>query len=224
MVDHLISPAYTDTRPRPGFYINLPIGAAAAALLLLIHIPDHRGDASSSSRPSVMSALRKLDLVGFVFFAGFAIMIELALEWGGSDYAWDSAVVIGLFCGGVVAFTVFIYWELHVGDSAMIPPKVMRKRQVWTSALFLGFFSGAMLCFSYYVPIYFQAVKGVSALLSGVYMLAGIGPQIVMAITSGVISEFAPPYYYLSSGQTISLDEGEGLCLHVHASDPEYCY
>lgn len=140
-----------------------------------------------------MSALRKLDLVGFVFFASFAIMIELALQWGGSDYAWDSAIVIGLFCGGVVALAVFIYWQLHVGDSAMIPPTVMRKRQVWTSALFLGFFSGAMLCFSYYVPIYFQAVKGVSALLSGVYMLAGIGPQIVMAITSGVISEFAPP-------------------------------
>lgn len=142
-----------------------------------------------------MSLLRKLDLIGFVFFAGFAIMIELALEWGGSDYAWNSATVIALFCGGVVALAVFICWELHVGDVAMIPPVVMRKRQVWTSSLFLGFFSGAMLCFSYYVPIYFQAVKGVSAVLSGVYMLAGIGPQIVMAITSGVISESRVLHY-----------------------------
>lgn len=71
-----------------------------------------------------------LDLVGFVLFAGFAIMVKLALKWGGSDYAWNSATVIGLFCGKVVAFAVFIYWELRVSDSAMIPPAVMRKRQV----------------------------------------------------------------------------------------------
>lgn len=138
-----------------------------------------------------MSNLRKLDVLGFVLFAGFAIMVELALEWGGSDYAWNSAVIIGLFCGGVVSLAVFISWELHVGDRAMIPPAVMRKRQVWTASLFFGLFSGAMLVFSYYMPIYFQAVKGVSALLSGVYVLAGIGPQIVMAISLAHISEFA---------------------------------
>lgn len=128
-------------------------------------------------------------MAGFVLFAGFAIMIELALEWGGADYPWNTSLVIGLLCGGGVAVVLFALWELRVGDRAMIPPSVVRRREVWTSSLYLGLFSGAMLVFSNYMPIYFQAVKGVSALLSGVYMLAGIGPQILMAIFSGAVSK-----------------------------------
>lgn len=128
-------------------------------------------------------------MAGFVLFAAFAIIIELALEWGGADYPWNSSVIIGLLCGGCVSLLLFALWELRAGDRAMIPPSVVRRREVWASSLYLGMFSGAMLVFSYYMPIYFQAVKGVSALLSGVYMLAGIGPQIFMAIFSGAVSK-----------------------------------
>lgn len=65
-----------------------------------------------------------------------------------------------------------------------------------------------MLVFTYYVPIYFQKVNSVSALLSSVYMLVGIGPQIAMAITSGVISKFASPTQpALWTVWTITLDK-----------------
>jgi hypothetical protein len=118
-------------------------------------------------------------------------MIELALSWGGSDYAWNSSTVIGLFCGGGISLIVFMAWEHRVGDGAMIPASVVRRREVWSASLYLGFFSGTLLCFSYYMPIYFQAVKGVPALMSGVYMLSGILPQLVMAIMSGVLSKYS---------------------------------
>jgi hypothetical protein len=118
-------------------------------------------------------------------------MIELALSRGGSDYAWNSSTVIGLFCGGGTSLIVFTAWEHRVGDAAMIPASVVRKREVWSASLYLGFFSGALLCFSYYMPIYFQAVKRVPALMSGVYMLSGILPQLVMAIMSGVLSKYS---------------------------------
>jgi hypothetical protein len=117
-------------------------------------------------------------------------MIELALSRGASDYAWNSSTVIGLFCGGGISLVVFMAWEHRVGDGAMIPASVVRRREVWSASLYLGFFSGALLCFSYYMPIYFQAVKGAPALMSGVYMLSGILPQLVMAIMSGVLSKY----------------------------------
>ncbi|GJD04410.1 efflux pump [Colletotrichum higginsianum] len=114
-------------------------------------------------------------------------MIELALSWGGSDYPWNSPTVIGLFCGAGVSLAIFVAWEHRVGDDAMIPGSVACRREVWSASLYLGFFSGALLCFSYYMPIYFQAVKGASALMSGVYLLSGILPQLVMAILSGAL-------------------------------------
>lgn len=172
-----------------GFYINIPIGAVAAILLVVIRIPDHRSHKDASEQSIFKTTVSKLDLIGFVFFAGFAVMIELALSWGGSDYAWNSPTVIGLFCGSGISLAIFAAWEHHVGDDAMIPASVARQREVWSASLYLGFFSGALLCFSYYMPIYFQAIKGVSALTSGVYLLSGILPQLVMAIMSGVLSK-----------------------------------
>jgi len=171
-----------------GFYINLPVGAVASILLLAIHIPD-RPDTKDTSSGSVLT---KLDLRGFALFASFAVMTSLALEWGGLDYAWDSAVVIGLFCGGGVALLVFAAWEYRIGDRAMIPYSVASKREVWSSCVFMAFFGGAMLTFSYYLPIYFQAVKGVGPLLSGVYMLSGILPQMLMAVVSGALGKYLP--------------------------------
>lgn len=180
----------------PGFYINLPIGAFATFLLLVIQIPnrlpstsDSTTDGTNPKRRWARGVLNQLDFLGFVLFAGFAIMISLALEWGGSAYAWNSSVIIGLFCAAGVSLVLFGCWERHVGGAvAMIPISVASHRQVWCSCFFLGLFSGALLIFSYYLPIYFQAVKNVSPTMSGVYMLPGIGGQIVMAIVTGAIS------------------------------------
>jgi cyanate permease len=186
---HLGIHSYVSSNILTGFYINIPIGAVAAILLIVIRLPDHRLHKYASEQSILETTVSRLDLIGFVFFAGFAVMIELAFSWGGSDYAWDSPTVIGLFSGGGISLIIFVAWEHHVSDDAMIPASVARQHEVWSASLYLGFFSGALLCFSYYMPIYFQAIKGVSALTSGVYLLSGILPQMVMTIMSGVSSK-----------------------------------
>lgn len=179
--------AFTDS---PGFYINLPVSALSAIFLLLINIPD-RLDKTKAKESTVLSTLSKLDLVGFFLFAPFAIMFLMALEWGGTEYPWRSATIIGLFCGAGGTLVIFAAWEYHVGDEAMVPYSMLRKRVVWSSCLVIGFFFGCLLIFSYYLPIYFQAVKGVSPALSGVYVLPGILSQMMMAVISGVLGEFS---------------------------------
>ncbi len=115
----------------------------------------------------------------------------MALEWGGTEYPWNSAKIIGLFCGAGGTLIVFVAWEYQAGDRAMIPFSIVRKRVVWSSCLVIGFFFGSLLVFSYYLPIYFQAVKDVSPALSGVYVLPGILSQMVMAVVSGVLGKFS---------------------------------
>jgi Fungal trichothecene efflux pump (TRI12) len=176
----------------PGFFINLPIGGASAILLFLIHIPD-RLDKNRAEKATVLEILSKLDIGGFTLFAPCAIMLLMALEWGGTKYTWNSAIIIGLLCGAAGTFVVFAVWEYRIGDEAMIPYSMLRKREVWSSCLVTAFFFGSLLTFSYYLPIYFQAVKGVNPAPSGVYILPGILSQMLMAVTSGILGE--PPSF-----------------------------
>lgn len=171
-----------------GFYINLPVGLFASILLVLVNIPDQID--RTSSKPTILARLSKLDLIGFVLFAPFAVLFLLALEWGGVKYAWNSAMIIGLFCGSGVILISFGAWEYRAGDGAMIPISVVKNRIVWSSCLFTGFFFGAVLLLSYYLPMYFQAIRGVSPSMSGVYILPGILSQMFMSVCSGLLGRF----------------------------------
>lgn len=185
----LIGGALTEyTTWRWCFYINLPIGGVTAALLLLVTIPDRT---AKTRDVSLLTVLReKLDVVGFAIFAPSAIQFLLALQWGGTKYRWGSAMTIGLLCGAAGTLACFLAWEHRRGDAAMIPFSMVRNRIVWCSCLVIFFFLGAMLSMSYYLPIYFQAVKGVSPTLSGVYLLPSILSQMLLAMLSGWLGTF----------------------------------
>ncbi|MCJ1386881.1 hypothetical protein MMC17_010009 [Xylographa soralifera] len=167
------------------FYINLPCGGLVAAMLAFVHVPDQ------IPKPKPLLVIRavhtKLDLIGFALFAPALIQFLLAVQYGGSTFAWNSAQVIGLFCGAGGTFIIFLAWEYYKGDAAMIPSSMVRKRTIWASSLVFGFFMAQLFCASYYLPIYFQAVKGASPAISGVYLLPGILGQLFSSIVTGML-------------------------------------
>lgn len=167
------------------FYINLPTGGLVAAGLFFVTIPDRI--VKTDTKPTLLSVLKKLDLVGFALFAPTAIQLLLALQWGGNEYNWGNATIIGLFCGSFATFCVFLFWEYRKGDAAMIPFSMVGRKIVWSASLVNGFFLGSMLITAYYMPIYFQAVKNATPTDSGVYTLPGILTQIIFATTSGIL-------------------------------------
>lgn len=132
---------------------------------------------------------RELDLIGFALFAPAAIMLLLALQYGGNEYAWNSSQVIGLFVGAGATFIVFVLWENYKGDRAMIPPNIIKRRVVWSSCLMFGFLMSLLYIVTYYLPIYFQAAKGISPMMSGVYLLPTIIAQLIAAGLSGFLGE-----------------------------------
>jgi hypothetical protein len=170
-----------------GFYLNLPIGGLVAVMLVLTRIPIQH------PRPPPMSVVRtlhtSLDLLGFAIFAPALFMLLLALQWGGSAYAWNSSQIIGLFCGAGATFIVFLVWDWHKGDAAMIPFSIARMRSVWTSCIVYGLFMGNLYTASYWVPVYFQGVKGSSPTMAGVYILPMIIAHVIAALFSGPIGK-----------------------------------
>jgi ABC-type sugar transport system permease subunit len=167
------------------FWLNLPIGGVVILTLLLTNIPDSTRVTASSLHGLFVS----LDLIGFFLFAPVMIMFFLALQYGGTQFPWDSATVIGLFCGSGVGLLVFLAWEYLQGDGAMIPFSIVRERIVWSSCVNVFFITACSVCGGYYLSLYFQAVRDNSPLISGVYYLPVILPQIVMSTVSAVLGK-----------------------------------
>ncbi|RYC61589.1 hypothetical protein CHU98_g4611 [Xylaria longipes] len=166
-----------------------------AAFLIFVRIPD------GTEKPPVRDVLRNfvktMDLVGFALFAPAAIMLFLALQWGGNEFPWNSATVIGLLAGTVATFAVFFFWESRQRDTAMIPLSVIRQRIVWSSCATMFFNIGVSNCISYWLPVYFQAVENSSPFMSGVLLLPNILVQSVTVFASGLlVQRFG---YYLPS-------------------------
>lgn len=172
-----------------GFWINLPIGGIAGGLLAFIHCPEQIVKAPFSMA-LVRRVLPQLDSIGFILFAPAATLLLLALQFGsGETYAWDSSVIIGLFVGSGVAIILFLLWEWRAGDVAIIPFSMVRTRMVWASTIQYITLISAIFVGTQYFPIYFQAVKGVGPVLSGVYLLPSILSQIIFVVLSGSLSK-----------------------------------
>ncbi|RLL98909.1 hypothetical protein CFD26_104495 [Aspergillus turcosus] len=168
------------------FYINLPIGALVAALLVFTRIPEQREKGRAVE--VLPTFFKTFDILGFVLFAPAAIQLLLALQYGGNQYGSNSATVIGLFCGSGAMFVIFLAWEHRMGKDAMIPFHVVRNRIVSCSCAVIMTLFGMTITVSYYLPIYFQAVRGKTALVSGVDLLPSVLCQIVMALVSGALT------------------------------------
>jgi hypothetical protein len=162
----------------PGFYLNLPVGAVTGILLIFARVPEQRQKGRAIE--VLPTFFKTFDLLGFVLFAPAAIMFLLALEYGGQRYVSSSPTVIGLFCGAAATTVIFLLWEYRAGHDAMIPFHLICQRIVYSSFIFVVI---------YYIPIYFQAVRGDSALISGVNLLPNILCHLVIAVVvSGVLS------------------------------------
>ena len=172
------------------FYINLPLGGAAAALFVLVNVPEII-QKERVSIDLVKRVLPELDLIGFALFAPAAVMFLMALQFGsGNTYAWNSAVIIGLLCGAGVVALVFVAWEARAGDRAMIPGGMLQRQTIWTSCVFGSTLMCCSIIASNWLPTYFQAVKGEGPTLSGVHILPSILSALLFTIVSGAGSKW----------------------------------
>jgi MFS family permease len=172
------------------FFINLPCGAFVACILLIIHIP--QGIKPKARLANFSQVFHTLDVIGFTIFAPAIIMFLLALSWGGTaGHPWNSATIIGLFLGSAPVFAIFLAWEYHRGATAMLPLAMFRQRVVAVATLVQFCVMGAAMTTIYYMPVYFQAVRGRSPTIAGAYLVPMVGAQILTAVGGGFLSEWS---------------------------------
>lgn len=162
------------------FYINLPIGGLSIAVILLVlRLPSK----TAYSGTPILERIKQLDLIGASLLIPAIICLLLALQWGGNQYAWNNSKIIGLFIGFGLMVIAFAASQIYLGERATLPPHILRKRSVLAAALYALFFGGAFFLLVYYVPIFFQSVKGSSAMKSGIQLL----PLMLATVVSSVV-------------------------------------
>jgi EmrB/QacA subfamily drug resistance transporter len=136
------------------FFINLPVGALALAVIWL-------------TMPRRAPRLHhSVDYRGAALLAGGIGALMLALSWGGQNYAWKSAQVLGAFVISAALLTVFGMHERRVREP-IIPFELLRRPTVAAAIACVGLAGMAMLGVVAFVPLFVQGVLGESATSSG---------------------------------------------------------
>lgn len=163
------------------FYINLPFGGVAMVLIfLLLKIPERKTQLLPTKEK-----LKQLDFLGIFFLLPGVICLLLALQWGGSKYAWSNGRIIALLVLAGVLLIGFVAVQILKPETATIPPRIFCQRSI--AAGFWATFSigSSMMIFVYYLPIWFQAITGVSAVESGIRLLPLVLSMVLASIATG---------------------------------------
>lgn len=164
------------------FYFNLPVGGVTlASMVFYFHPPgDH-----ALKQKSFIYRIGELDLIGNVILLGASIMLFLALQFTEQQIPWSSPPIIGLLVGAGLTFLVFCVWQWWKADAALIPPRILEQRSVGASCIIGFFIYAAILIQTYYLPIWFQAVKGYTAIQSGVAMIPYVAANAIASLLAG---------------------------------------
>jgi EmrB/QacA subfamily drug resistance transporter len=154
------------------FFINLPIGLAALAVVFLyLHLP-------------AQHVKQKIDYWGAAAITLAIVPLLLVAEQGRS-WGWtsvNSLLCIGL---GIVGIVSFLLAEKRAGDYALIPLRLFRNLTFGLSSL-LNFIIGiGMFGAIAMLPMYLQLVKGLTPTEAGLMMITFTVGILSGSITAG---------------------------------------
>jgi EmrB/QacA subfamily drug resistance transporter len=154
------------------FYVNLPFGIVAL-ILVVVALPGH-----------VQLRKHRIDYLGATALIAAAVPLLLGFSWAGSDYAWDSPLIISLFTFSAIMWVVFVFVEKHAAEP-VLSPSLFTDRTFAVSAV-AGFIAMAgMFGAIMYLPLFVQGVQGNSATSSGMVLTPMMLGFIVSSIVGG---------------------------------------
>lgn len=156
------------------FYVNLPVGIIAITVTSM-KFPNQIRDVSM-----------RLDYLGMAALSASLIAALLIMSWGGSTYAWASVEIIGLGTLSMLALVAFIIIERRA-DDPLLPLHLFRDSVFTLCNLGLFLVGVGLFAVLSFLPLFLQAVIGMSATNSGETLI----PLMLGLIATAIVSGFA---------------------------------
>lgn len=125
-----------------------------------------------------------------MLLVGLIISITMAICFGGVLFAWNSSRIIALFVLAFVLLWVFLaqqHWAIGTSpERRMFPMHFLKSSTMLVLFVELACCATNVFVPVYFLPLYFQFVKGDSAIIAGVRMLPYVVSQSVIGIVSGL--------------------------------------
>ncbi len=148
------------------FYINLPIGAIVVVPVWFLLKP---GEPKQKGL-TIRQQLGKLDLLGNLFLFPCVICLLLALQWGGSTYAWSNGRIIALFVMFGVLLSAFVVVQVSRPETATIPARIIRNRSIIGGMWYVICVASVMMIIVYVslaLKVCYAGLTSISIFLSG---------------------------------------------------------
>ncbi|KAJ3290007.1 hypothetical protein HDU79_003622 [Rhizoclosmatium sp. JEL0117] len=187
------------------FYINLPIGAFTIGVVVFFL------RLGTSAKESFAESFRKIDLLGTVLLVAAVICLLIPIQGGGTQYAWDSPLVISLFIVGSILLAAFIYVEGWVAKNPVLSFELFQNKlalAVFGTVFFLGC---GFFILVFYAPLWFQIVIGSTATEAGVHTIPLIMGLVVFSIITGVVATTTGLFWFFLPISAVVIALGAGL-------------
>jgi EmrB/QacA subfamily drug resistance transporter len=156
------------------FYINLPIGGVALAVIAIaFHASPER-------------LRRSIDWLGAALLASGLSSVVLFTSLGGTTYSWGSPQMLAMAVVGGVLLVLFVFAEGRAAEPIL--PLALFRNRTFSLTSAIGFIVGVALFASItYLPLYLQIVKGYSPTESGLLLTPMMVGVLITSITSGAV-------------------------------------
>lgn len=139
------------------FYVNLPVGAVALALIVF-----------GFRRPQRIVAHR-VDYAGVLLLSAWTTTLLLVLNWGGAAYPWSSPLIIGLASASTLLFCLLVLQERRAVEP-VFSPHIFRDKVFVIASCVIGLTFMALMGTLVFMPLFFQLVLGFTPSRAGLMM------------------------------------------------------
>jgi EmrB/QacA subfamily drug resistance transporter len=178
------------------FYINVPVGVAAA-LLTLARVNESRNPEGT-----------RVDWIGTVSFTTALFLLVYAIIKS-IDLGWGSGEILGLLAGGVVLLVVFLVSQF-TQRQAMLDVSLFRKPTFSGASIAAFTLSAGMFAMFLYLTIYLQTILGYGPLATGLRFLPFTVVGFFVSAAAGRLTARVPARLLLCTGLLLT---GAGLML-----------
>ncbi|KAF2655018.1 MFS general substrate transporter, partial [Lophiostoma macrostomum CBS 122681] len=202
------------------FWINIPIGCVATAILVLAlpnnfpshHLPKEAGRRQSWARLPSAKTLKRIDFLGTALLLGATILFVAALEEAAAGRAWDSGLIISFLVVSSILWSLFLGLERRITLAAdvcesVLPWRLIKSRVAMGVVMSMLFAGGQYAVCLIVIPQRYQTLHAMSPLQAALRVFPfGLTSPFAGTLAAGICKKRQiPPIYFCLAGTGLQM-------------------